>query len=58
MKFEESGTVIYMSKHDLGVNWSLIQSKVYRKMFEKMGKSVVDSEYDNTTFSITIARPN
>ena len=58
VKFEESDTVIYMSKHDLGVNWSLIQSKVYCKMFEKMGKSVVDSEYDNTTFSITIARPN
>ncbi|GKS67351.1 hypothetical protein YTPLAS73_08980 [Nitrosarchaeum sp.] len=57
-KFEEADSVVYLSKHDLGKNWSEIQCKVYSRMFEKMGKTVVESEFDNVTFSLTIARPN
>lgn len=56
-KFEESDSVTYLSKHDLGKNWSEVQCKIYSKMFENVGKTVVEKEFDSVTFSITIARP-
>ena len=57
-RFDDNDSITYLSKHDLGKSWSDIQCKVYSKMFEKMGKIVVEKESDNVTFSITIANPN
>ena len=57
VKFEEADSVIYMSKHDLGENWSYMQGKIYSAIFEKMGKTIVSNEFDSTTFSISLAHP-
>lgn len=58
IKFEEKDSIIYMSQHDLGENWSMLQNKIYCKMFDKFGKTVISNEFDSTTFSITLANPN
>lgn len=58
IKFEETDSIIYMSQHDLGENWSMLQNKIYCKMFDKFGKTVISNEFDSTTFSITLANPN
>lgn len=56
-RFEETDSVIYVSKHDLGKNWSELQCKVYSSMLEKMDRMVVEKEFDGAMFSITIADP-
>ncbi len=57
-KFEELDSIIYLSKHDLGRNWSELQCKIYIAMLKKMDKIVLENELDNAMFSITISNPN
>ena len=56
-KFESNDSITYISKHDLGRNWSDLQCKTYATMLEKMERTVVEKDFDNVMFSITIANP-
>jgi hypothetical protein len=57
-KFEERDSIIYVSRHDLGRNWSELQCKIYTMMLKKMDKTVLEYELDNAMFSITISNPS
>ena len=56
-KFEDSDSITYISKHDLGKSWSELQCKIYATMLEKIDRTVVETDFDNVLFSITIANP-
>ena len=57
VKFREIDSIVYVSKHDLGRNWSELQCKVYVKMLETMNRTIINKEFDGAMFSITIANP-
>ena len=57
-KFEEHDSITYVSKHDLGRNWSELQCRIYMMMLKKMDKTVLEHELDNAMFSITISNPS
>ena len=43
--------------HDLGGKWSEIQCKMYCKMFEIIGCTVITKEWSENTFNFEVSRP-
>jgi len=55
--FVNNERVKYVSKHNLGEMWSKFDCYVHKKMFEKIGETVTNFEYDAISFTLEIARP-
>ena len=56
---QDNGSDIFISKHSLGRNWSEIECKTYAKMFESIGKTVINLEYDKEemfSFEVIVKR--
>lgn len=49
---------MFVSKHNLGCNWSELECKTYTKVFELIGKNVIFSEYDEDMFCIKVINRN
>ena len=49
---------IFISKHNLGCNWSELECKTYTKAFEMIGQNVISSEYDEDMFCIKVINRN
>ena len=49
---------VFISKHNLGCNWSELECKTYTKAFEMIRQNVVSSEYDEEMFCIKIINRN
>ena len=49
---------MFISKHNLGCNWSELECKTYTKAFELIGQDVISSEYDGDMFCIKVANRN
>jgi len=45
---------VFISKHNLGCNWSELECKTYTKAFEMIGKNVISSEYEEDMFCIKV----
>ena len=45
---------VFISKHNLGCNWSELECKTYTKAFEMIGQNVVSSEYEEDMFCIKV----
>ena len=45
---------MFVSKHNLGCNWSELECKTYTKAFELIGENVISSEYDEDMFCIKV----
>ncbi len=45
---------VFISKHNLGCNWSELECKTYTKAFEMIRQNVVASEYDEEMFCIKV----
>ena len=55
-KFSNKDSDVFIAKHELGKNWSEIQCSVYTKAFKNIGETVLDSEFDECSFSIELAK--
>ena len=49
---------VFISKHNLGCNWSEIECKTYTKAFEMIKQNVASSEYDEEMFCIKVINRN
>jgi len=49
---------MFVSKHNLGCNWSELECKTYTKAFELIGQNVISSEYDDDMFCIKVINRN
>jgi len=49
---------MFVSKHNLGCNWSELECKTYTKAFELIGQNVISSEYDEDMFCIKVINRN
>jgi len=49
---------MFVSKHNLGCNWSELECKTYTKAFELIGENVISSEYDEDMFCIKVINRN
>ena len=49
---------VFISKHNLGCNWSELECKTYTKAFELIGENVISSEYDEDMFCIKVINRN
>ena len=47
---------IFTSRHNLGKNWSEMECKTYKRVFEMIGKTILSSEYDEDTFSFEVIK--
>lgn len=45
---------VFISKHNLGCNWSELECKTYTKAFEMIGQNVISSEYEEDMFCIKV----
>jgi hypothetical protein len=45
---------VFISKHNLGCNWSELECKTYTKAFEMIGQTVISSEYEEDMFCIKV----
>lgn len=45
---------MFISKHNLGCNWSELECKTYTKAFELIGQIIISREYDEDTFCFTV----
>ena len=45
---------VFISKHNLGCNWSELECKTYTKTFEMIGQNVISSEYEEDMFCIKV----
>ena len=45
---------VFISKHNLGCNWSELECKTYTNTFEMVKQNVVSSEYDEEMFCIKV----
>ena len=52
--YNEDGLDIFISKHNLGCNWSELECKTYANAFESIGQHVISSEYDEDMFCIKV----
>ena len=43
---QDSGSDIFVSRHNLGRNWSEMECKTYCKIFEIIEKTVINQEYN------------
>ncbi len=56
-QIKQNGSDIFVSKHSLGKQWSELQCKTYSNLFEKIGETILEREYDSDiSFSLEIAR--
>ena len=55
-RFSNKDSDMFIAKHELGRNWSEIQCNVYSKAFKKIGKTVLDKDFDECSYSIEIAK--
>jgi hypothetical protein len=55
---KEDGLDIFISKHNLGCNWSELECKTYINAFESIGQHVIFSEYDEDMFCIKVINRN
>jgi len=56
---QDGGSDIFVSRHNLGANWSEIECKTYSKIFEMIGKTVINQEYDKEdmfSFEVIVKR--
>ena len=50
---------MFVSKHSICRNWSEIQCKTYANVFEDIGETVTNKDYDSDdSYSIEVARPD
>ena len=49
---------VFSVMHKLGTNWSDIESRSYEKLFNKIGMRVLETEFDDTTFTIKVEKNN
>jgi hypothetical protein len=49
---------MFISKHNLGCNWSELECKTYTKAFEIIGNDIISSEYDEDMFCIKVINKN
>ncbi|MCA9812679.1 MAG: hypothetical protein KC483_07435 [Nitrosarchaeum sp.] len=49
---------VFISKHNLGCNWSELECKTYTKTFEMVKQNVFSSEYDEDMFCIKVINRN
>ena len=49
---------VFISKHNLGCNWSELECKTYTKTFEMVKQNVISSEYDEDMFCIKVINRN
>ena len=47
---------IFTSRHNLGGNWSEMECKTYKRVFEMIGRTILSSEYDDDTFSFEVIK--
>ena len=47
---------VFISKHNLGCNWSELECKTYTKAFEMIGQNVIFSEYEDDMFCIKVRK--
>jgi len=45
---------VFISKHNLGFNWSELECKTYTRAFELIGQTIISSEYDEDMFCIKV----
>ncbi|MDH3657199.1 MAG: hypothetical protein OEM77_03590 [Nitrosopumilus sp.] len=50
----KDGYDVFISKHNLGCNWSELECKTYTNAFEMIGQNIISSEYDEDTFCIKV----
>ena len=55
--FVNNERVKYVSKHNLGDTWSKFECYIHKKMFEKIGETVTNFEYDAISYTLEIANP-
>ena len=56
---QDSGSDIFVSRHNLGANWSEMECKTYSKIFEIIEKTVINQEYDEEdmfSFEVIVKR--
>lgn len=58
VKRDRRDSVIFMGQHRLGRTWSEIQCRMYCKMFELVGETVIknSTKYDSTSFQFEMIR--
>jgi len=49
---------VFISKHNLGCNWSELECKTYTNAFEMVKQNVMHSEYDEEMFCIKVINRN
>ena len=58
IKKPRKGSVMFVQRHHLGINWSMHQCLTYARMFEMIGETPVPDtvKYDSSKFSFEIIR--
>jgi len=55
-KIEKDNCDMFLSKHDLGYNWSELECKIYAKVFQSIGQTVINTEFEDNIFSFEVVR--
>ena len=55
-KIEKDDSDMFISKHSLGYNWSELESKTYAKVFQSIGQTVINTEFEDGIFSFEVIR--
>jgi len=54
---QEGVSDVFISRHNLGRNWSALQCQTYTKAFEIIGQTVISAEYDQEdTFTFEVVQ--
>jgi len=58
-RIKQKGSDMFVSKHSVCKNWSEIQCKTYANVFEIVGETVLEKDYDSDdSYSLEIAKPD
>jgi len=55
-KIEKDDCDVFISRHNLGRNWSEIECKTYTTAFELIGETVINAEFEDDIFSFEVVR--
>ena len=55
-KIEKDDCDVFISRHNLGRNWSEIECKTYTTAFELIGETVINTEFEDDIFSFEVVR--
>ena len=55
-KIEKENCDLFISKHELGRNWSELECKTYANAFELIGKAISNIEFEDDIFSFEVVK--